>query len=274
MLTNPALTTREFLDGLASSSSTIEAEDVAIVVAHPDDETIGCAGILQKMSGATVIVITDGAPRNLADARKHGFTTAAAYALARRDELERTMSLVGVSGQKLICLGIPDQQSSFVLAPLARALAFLLSWRGANAIFTHAYEGGHPDHDAAAFAVHGAAKLLRRRGIEPLLLEMPFYHLYETAPVLQRFGHDHSSGEVAISLPPAAEVLKRKMISTYATQAQVLAPYAAGVERFRPAPDYDFAQLPNRGALLYERHDWGMSGKLWQSLTREALTEL
>ena len=274
MLKNPALTAREFLDALVSSSDEIEAEDVAVVVAHPDDETLGCAGILQKLAGATVIVVTDGAPRNLADARKHGFTTAAAYAMARRDELERAMSHVGITAPKLVCLGIPDQQASFVLAPLARTLSLLLAWRGVNAIFTHAYEGGHPDHDAAAFAVHGAARILRRRGMEPLLLEMPFYHLYETAPVLQRFGHDHTSGEVAFPLSPDAEALKRKMIATYATQAQVLAPFAAGIERFRPAPDYDFAQLPNRGALLYERYDWGMSGKLWQSLAVEALVEL
>jgi LmbE family N-acetylglucosaminyl deacetylase len=274
MLTRPALSAREFLDTLASSPAAIEAEDVAVVVAHPDDETVGCAGILQKLAGATVIVVTDGAPRNLADARKYGFTTAAAYAMARRDELERAMSLVGISAPKLVCLGIPDQQAAFVLAPLARALAFLLAWRGVNTIFTHAYEGGHPDHDAAAFAVHGAARLLRRRGIEPLLIEMPFYHLYETAPVVQRFAHDHTSGEVAIPLSPAAEGMKRQMIATYATQASVLAPFAANIERFRPSPDYDFAQLPNRGALLYERYDWGMSSKLWEPLAADALMEL
>jgi LmbE family N-acetylglucosaminyl deacetylase len=184
------------------------------------------------------------------------------------------MSLVGIAAPKLICLGVPDQQASFLLAPLSRALALLFAWHGVSTVFTHAYEGGHPDHDAAAFAVHGAARLLRRRGVEPLLLEMPFYHLYETAPVIQRFAHDHGSGEVAVPLDVGAEALKRQMIAAYATQAEILSPFAANVERFRPAPDYDFAQLPNRGALLYERYDWGMTGELWHSLSLDALDRL
>jgi hypothetical protein len=45
-------------------------------------------------------------------------------------------------------------------------------------------------------------------------------------------------------------------------------------ERFRAAPCYDFARLPNRGSLLYERYDWGLDGPSWQELAREALAEL
>jgi len=32
--------------------------------------------------------------------------------------------------------------------------------------------------------------------------------------------------------------------------------------------------LPNSGDLLYERHDWGMTGARWQALVREALDDL
>ena len=38
-------------------------------------------------------------------------------------------------------------------------------------VLTHAYEGGHPDHDAVAFAVHRAA-----RRTSAAVVEMPFYH--------------------------------------------------------------------------------------------------
>src|SRR6185437_9724842 len=40
-------------------------------------------------------------------------------------------------------------------------------------VFTHAYEGGHPDHDAVAFAVHAACRL---SDIPPAIVEMPYYH--------------------------------------------------------------------------------------------------
>jgi LmbE family N-acetylglucosaminyl deacetylase len=51
-------------------------------------------------------------------------------------------------------LGIPDQAASLGLAGLARRLAVQLAASGAEVVVTHAYEGGHPDHDATAFAVH------------------------------------------------------------------------------------------------------------------------
>src|SRR4029077_3455583 len=52
-----------------------------------------------------------------------------------------------------------DQQAAFRLAELARRLAALFAERGIAVVLTHACEGGHPDHDAVAFAVHGAARL-------------------------------------------------------------------------------------------------------------------
>ena len=33
-----------------------------------------------------------------------------------------------------------------------------------DVVLTHAYEGGHSDHDATAFAVHLAAGVMRREG--------------------------------------------------------------------------------------------------------------
>ncbi len=55
------------------------------------------------------------------------------------------------------------------MAEVARRLAPLVA--RADAVLTHAYEGGHPDHDAVAFAAHAAA----RRAGRPVF-EMPFYH--------------------------------------------------------------------------------------------------
>ena len=64
------------------------------------------------------------------------------------------------------------------------------------------------------------------------------------------------------------------MADAHATQHQVLSRIAIDVERFRPAPAYDFGVLPNQGRLLYEMYGWGMTGSRWLALARAALDDL
>jgi hypothetical protein len=64
------------------------------------------------------------------------------------------------------------------------------------------------------------------------------------------------------------------MIAAHATQARTLAPFTATVERFRVAPDYDFAVLPNGGRLHYESLPFGFTGADWLRLVAEARAAL
>ncbi|HYC50403.1 MAG TPA: hypothetical protein VEB19_04755, partial [Gemmatimonadaceae bacterium] len=43
-----------------------------IIVAHPDDESIGAGARLRKLGDAWVVDVTDGAPRDIACANRHG----------------------------------------------------------------------------------------------------------------------------------------------------------------------------------------------------------
>lgn len=264
-----------FLRELADPArAPIPAADIAIVLAHPDDETIGCGVQLRRLAGAKLILVTDGAPHNVSEARSHGFSSSDAYAAARARELGAALAQVGVPERNVIKLGFFDQAAALQLTELTRTIYCLLSAHDVRIVLTHAYEGGHPDHDASAFAVHAAAALMRRGGQAVSVVEMPFYRANGARPVMQRFDSASDRTTCTIRLTRHERKLKRGMMDAYATQRQTLAPFGVWTEQFRPAPDYDFTRLPNEGRLLYERYPSGMTGERWLGLARNALDEL
>jgi LmbE family N-acetylglucosaminyl deacetylase len=252
----------------------LQAKTVALVTAHPDDETIGAGALLPRLSGVTVILATDGAPRNGGDAGRQGFTSAADYAFARSREFERVMMLAGVPVADRFCLGLPDQEAAMNLPRLTRALVRLFRERDTEIALTHSYEGGHPDHDAVAFAVHAAAALRSREGRDVAVVEMPFYHLDGKDWAVQRFIPAPDVEETALPLREEDRAVKLEMLAAHRTQGETLSRFDLDAERFRIAPDYDFAVLPNGGRLLYERYGWGMTGDRWRTLAAAASAEL
>lgn len=247
------------LHGLASRRPV--GARVALVVAHPDDETIAAGASLHLLPGLLLVHVTDGAPRALADAAAAGFDAPEDYAAARRGELMAALALAGAAPE-MVELGIVDQEASFAMAALARALARLFDAHGTDAVITHAYEGGHPDHDATAFAVHAAA------GRRPVL-EFAGYHADPAGALLTgRFlpGADST----VVTLTDAERARKRAMLDCFRTQARTLAPFGTERELFRPAAPYDFTAPPLPGRLNYEHWGWSMTGARWRALARDA----
>jgi LmbE family N-acetylglucosaminyl deacetylase len=218
-------------------------------------------------------MVTNGAPRDLVDAHAYGFATADDYAAARRAELGAALALAGWAGRDLISLHIPDQQAAFALSQVAQRLAAIFQERNTEVVLTHAYEGGHPDHDATAFAVHAAVRA--RSAAAPIgIVEIPFYHLGPHGDVWQSFADADEPGGIELRLSAAERGLKERMSAAHVTQRDTLAPFTAEAERFRPAPAYDFRQLPNGGRILYDRYGWGLNSGRWCELVHASLAEM
>jgi len=130
---------------------------VAVVAPHPDDETIGCGGVLalhrRQGDEVHVVVVSDG-ERGDPDGRyaPHGHQ---GYVELRRDECRRAARVLDAA--EPVFLGFHDQQ----IAPdaaLCGALARVLE-RLAPAVVYHppALEV-HPDHHAVGVAVGAIAR--------------------------------------------------------------------------------------------------------------------
>jgi len=245
---------------------------VLFVGAHPDDETFALGGQLGLMREIEIVIVTDGAPRDLRDARAAGFDDAGQYAAARRAELAAALGEAGIQMSQLTLLEIADQQACRRLPEIAETIATRIAGHQVHLLLTHAYEGGHPDHDAVALAAHTACRLLRQRGVlAPRIVEMPYYRSDRSQPRLQEFV---ANGEILmheVELSDEHLALKQRMLACYKSQSRLLAGFRSRVERFRLAPDYDFTQLPNGGDLLYERWRLGVTGAEWLRYAQLAL---
>jgi N-acetylglucosamine malate deacetylase 2 len=261
---------RRLLADLAGDGPILQR--LMIVVAHPDDETIALGGQMWRLRDALIVHVTDGAPRDGEDARSHGFSVITDYAAARRREFAAAIVAGEAAGVRTAQFGLPDKEACRDLAGLSRGLAQLLRRERPAAVLTHAYEGGHPDHDAAAFAVAAACRLLAPAE-RPAVLEMPLYHVEDGDMVRARF-LDARTGEFVRRLSNAEVARKKRMVDCFRTQRDLLAGFALDPERFRPAPRHDFREPPHPGPLLYETFGWGIAGNDWRRRAGEALAAL
>jgi len=139
----------------------VEIEKSAIVLApHPDDETLGCGGLiaLKRAAGAdvTIVFLTDGAGSHTAVSR-------ADLAATRRLEATTATSILGVTPDHLRFLEIPDGELEHSVEHAVDLLELILRDSAAKqVILPHPMEPP-PDHRVVHRIADQAARRLGRK---------------------------------------------------------------------------------------------------------------
>jgi LmbE family N-acetylglucosaminyl deacetylase len=246
---------------------------VVLLAAHPDDESIGAAATLLRLRDVFVVYLTDGAPSDKkfwsADLKSRS-----EYIRTRRAEAEAALAIAGVPSERIFWLNARDQEAILEITPRAREFCGVLLRVRPEILITHPYEGGHPDHDAAALLARVALEESRRHSQHvPHLLEMTSYHARGSDLGTGEFLNRNARDELVIMFSQEELRQKAKMMAAHRSQAEVLRNFPLGPERLRFAPEYDFSLPPHSGKLWYEMLGWPMTGERWRALAQSALEE-
>ena len=217
----------------------------------------------------TLVHVTDGSPRDLANARAAGFRSRREYAAARRRELQSALRLAGVGWRQLRIFSYVDKEVHLHLPEFIARTVELIDKLRPPLVLSPAYEGGHPDHDSTALAVAAA----RRQVATPFRhREYRLYHAGPEGAMVSGEFFPHPDAPVEVyRLSPADQDRKRDMLASFTTQQDILKQFAVVDECFRDAPSYNFRCPPHEGTLLYEHWGLGVSGADWRQRAREAL---
>lgn len=263
------------MTGLELLPERVLSRPLVIIAAHPDDEVLSVGTLLPYFRNLRALVhVTDGAPRRGSDAANAGANSWQEYAALRRNEFQSAMKRAGVLTARLLCLDYPDQEASYNLVMLSRRLAALFQRIRPSVVFTHSYEGGHPDHDACAAAVRFACLLLDSQEKHPQVFEFASYHMAPDGGLESERFLPGSRRIWRHTLTEEERQRKRDLFDTYQSQQRVLSQFPLRAEPIRVAPKYNFCKPPHRGKLYYENFGWGMTGRIWRKLARQAMATL
>ncbi len=232
---------------LRSQPYPIEQDTTALVFApHPDDETLGCGGLLtlKRIEGVTVRIafVTDGR----ASHRGHPTLTEDAVAARRRSEALVATGTLGVERAGLEFLNVPDGALAHLDAAAAEEvvgkIARVLQQTRPDEIFLPCRQDGSSEHDATFILVERALERLEK---PPRVLEFPVWSWWNPLLLVRTI---HGSRNVWRVQFHGHENVKQRALAAYATQLQPVPPWTEAplppefISFFSSAEEFFFEQ--------------------------------
>jgi LmbE family N-acetylglucosaminyl deacetylase len=207
---------------VSSSPFHLTAERVLIVAPHPDDETLGCGGLIAGMSRAgkrvDVVFLTDGA------ASHSGHPKLAPLDLARlrRAESLAALSVLGVDGARVCFLDLPDGAldrlpSETAAAARDRLIGLLRDLRP-DGVFAPFGAEPSAEHAAALELVSGA--MASTGGGR--LLQYPVWAWWNPVCLLSRLGRRNENLRLVLG---ETRSLKLRALACHRTQVESIPPW-------------------------------------------------
>ncbi|MGB7196429.1 MAG: PIG-L family deacetylase [Collimonas pratensis] len=197
----------------------VPAGQRAIIVApHPDDETLGCGGLLQLLANyhreTTLIAATDGTASHPGSR----LWPAERLARIRPDETRNALRLLDLHEITVIRAGISDGTVSRHVKKLAAVIEAQV--RPRDVIFCPWKCDGHPDHEACALAAIAALRNTSAR-----LVEFPIWMWHWAIPGDPRIPW-HRAGRLQLE----KNLIERKRAAVNCYRSQIEADFSTGRE--------------------------------------------
>lgn len=149
--------------GAAGPVPGLREQRVVVVVAHPDDETLACGGLLARAAERdvpTVVVIATDGEASHPESPTH---TPRSLAARRRDEAAAALAVLHPAAQ-LVRLGLPDGGLAGHEQALVERFSSLVD---ADTLLVSTWRGdGHDDHEVVARAAAAVADRAGARHLE------------------------------------------------------------------------------------------------------------
>lgn len=196
---------------------------LVVLAPHPDDEVLGCGGLLQLACDAgravSIIAVTDG------EASHPGSTRWSPDLLIGQRHIERARALadLGIGEQSVTRLGFHDGQISTSAIELGQALGQLLT---SNDVVVSPWRfDGHSDHEAVANVAAEVCELSRARH-----LEMPIWGWHWASPEAGQFPFAR-----AVILPLGQDATRQKAKAAHHFLSQLEPDASTGASPILPA---------------------------------------
>jgi LmbE family N-acetylglucosaminyl deacetylase len=194
---------------------------------HPDDEILGCGGLLtlKRIGGAAVhvVYITDGR----ASHPGHPALTPEAVAAQRQAEAQTVMDLVGVDRAAVQFLAVPDGTLMHLDGPaidgLVSRIAGVLRSTHPGEIFLPCRRDGSSEHDSAFIIV---ARALEQTGLQPRILEFPIWSWWNPLLLIRPLFTCRRVWRLDFR---GHENVKRQALAAYASQVQPEPPWEKAI---------------------------------------------